>query len=176
MESRPRLTRKSVIGECVLETNPSISKRVFACASSVSHCSVQYVFLAGILHSFHLQRIQLLLNDDHPARVSFPKWYFQRVPKMWISQLIIFSQMSSFSIVMAYSISTMRICGLTRTLKHHARQHIITVNVWAGLVANCLVGPPSCMIDAKYLIFLEKSTLFIWRWSKKCETQPIVRT
>ncbi|GIX74843.1 hypothetical protein CEXT_686141 [Caerostris extrusa] len=57
---------------------PVPAKVPVASALKVFRCFVQLVFNTEYLNGFLLQRVQLLLCDDHLARVPFVQWYLQQ--------------------------------------------------------------------------------------------------
>lgn len=163
-EGRPRSTCSVVMEESVLdavETNPSTSIRAVASALRVSRCSVQRVLNGELLHAFHLQRVQVLLPDDHPARVRFVQWYLQQsVQDVNFPAYVLFTDEATFNRDGVFNQHNAHLWAHENPhgVRQHAAQHRFAINVWAGLVGDCLVGPyllPSRMTTANYRIFLK---------------------
>ena len=70
-----------MIEQSVLDTvrrNLSANVRAFATAVGESRNSVHRVLQREGLHPYDLQRVQLLLPADFPARERFPRWYLDQ--------------------------------------------------------------------------------------------------
>lgn len=160
---RPRTARTPVFEEGVLnavDRNPDTSVRALAVATGTSRTTVHRVLQGEALHPFHVQRVQLLQPEDPPRRVAFAQWFLNRsAADMHFASSVLFSDESIFSREGMFNTHNAHMWALTNphTTRPRAAQQRFSVNVWAGIVGDCLVGPyilPPRMNSDKYLVFL----------------------
>lgn len=162
---RPRVARTPAMEENVLdvvERNPRSSIRGVAAAVRRSRNTVHRVLQAESLYPYHLQRVQALLPADHPARVRFAQWYLDQCRHdVNFPSYVLFTDESYFTRDGVFNQHNAHLWALENPhgVRPHDAQHRFAVNVWAGLVGDCLVGPyllPTPLTSANYLIFLEE--------------------
>lgn len=164
-EGRPRVTRTPRMEQNVLDTvrrNPSASVRAVATAVGESRNSVHRVLQREGLHPYHLQRVQLLLPADYPARERFARWYLdQCCQDAHFPSYVLMTDEAYFTREGMFNYHNVHLWAGENPhgIRPHAAQHRFSVNVWAGLVGDVLVGPyllPSPLTSANYLIFFQE--------------------
>ena len=109
------------------------------------------------LHPYHYQRVQELRPEDFPARVEFSNWvlnYANILPN------ILWSDESTFTRDKAFNIHNTHYWANEnpRVIRRTNHQHRFSVNLWAGMVGNQLIGPieiPVRLNSEIYLNFLQ---------------------
>lgn len=159
-----RSTRTVSVEEAVLqsiEEQPSSSTRGIARQFGVSQSSVWRILNEERLHPFHLQRVQLLEAEDYPKRVTFCQWFMQRTavdPNF--PTYVLFTDEASFTREGVFNTHNSHVWANQNPhgTTVRAAQQRFAVNVWTGIVGDCLLGPyllPSRLDCANYLIFLQ---------------------
>lgn len=162
---RPRLSRTPSMEQNVLDivgSNPSTSVRNIAAAIRGSRSTVHRVLRLEGLHPYHLQRVPSLLPTDYPARKSFASWYLDqcRLDPHFPSK-VLFTDEAYFTRDGVFNHHNMHLWSdeNPQGMRPHAAQHRFSVNVWAGIVGDFLVGPyllPAPLTSRDYLIFLQE--------------------
>ena len=96
---------------------------------------------AELLHIFHLQRVQLLLPEDYPARVRFTQCYLQQsVQDVNFSRYVLFSDEAIFDSDGVFSQRNAHLWTQENpySVRHHAEKCRFMVNVWEDLVCDSL--------------------------------------
>jgi hypothetical protein len=114
-----------------------------------------------LLYPYHLQRVQALTASDYPARLQFCQWLLQRciVQPPFLSS-ILFTDEAGFcrdGIINFHNNQLWANVNPHGTM-HSGHQQRFTINVWAGLIGNVLVGPhvlPRRLTGPRYRNFLE---------------------
>lgn len=109
------------------------------------------------LHPFHYQRVQNLLEEDFPVRVEFCQWVLNHQNKL---QNILWSDEATFTRDKAFNFHNTHCWGYEnpRVVRRTNFQHRFSINVWAGIIGNRLVGPvifPNRLTAQDYLNFLQ---------------------
>lgn len=164
-EGRPRSARSPNAEERVLglvERNPRTSIRAVASQLTISRNSVQRILNEENFHAYHLQRVQLLNPDDYPKRVRFAQWFLEESANdPNFPAYVLFTDEATFTREGVFNHHNQHLWAQEnpRGVRHHAAQRRFKVNVWAGLVGDCLVGPyllPCNLNATNYLIFLRE--------------------
>lgn len=160
-----RYRRLPAVEEAVLRTvedSPSTSSRAVGRALGISHATVLRTLHEDGRHPYHLQRVQALTPADYPRRVTFARWYLQQAAAIptfpadvFFTDECTFTRSGMFNTHNAHLWAHENPHG-TRT---HAYQERFAINVWAGIVHNCVVGPyllPRRLTGHTYGIFLQE--------------------
>lgn len=162
---RPRTARTPIFEEGVLhavDRNPGTSVRALAVATGRAGTTVHRVLQGEGLHPFHVQRVQLLQLDDHPRRVAFAQWFVnQSAADMHFASSVLFCDEATFSREGMFNTHNAHMWALTNphSTRPRAAQQRFTVNMWAGIVGDSLLGPyilPPRLDSDKYLVFLQE--------------------
>lgn len=158
----PRRVRTPSFEEDILhrfENNPGTSTRSEAHDVGVSHRTVWQVVHEQQLYPYRAQKVQAMGPADHPLRTNFSQWYIGQVeanPEFCIlfTDEAHFTQDGIFNTHNTHAWSDQN----PHTSFVTARQDRFSVNVWAGIVDNHLVGPfflPRRLDGRAYLAFLQ---------------------
>lgn len=161
----PRTVRMPETEEYILDRfrqTPSTSTRAVAAETSVSPATVWRVLREEGIKPFHLQRVQFLTDDDYLHRLDFVRWMSQMITNnpQFLS-LVLFTDEASFTREGIFNTHNEHAWAesnphLTASRKYQER---FSVNVWAGIFGDHLVGPyllPDRLTGEKYLVFLER--------------------
>lgn len=162
---RNRSVRTPQFEEEVLERfedNPSTSTRIVAHELRVNSRLVWNVVHDNGLHPFHRQKVQALGPNDFPARLAFVNWFLQqRALQPEFPALVLFTDEASFSregIVNTHNNHVWAEDNPHATFIH-GHQERFTVNLWAGILNDFLIGPylmPPRLNGHNYLVFLQQ--------------------
>lgn len=161
----PRTTRSPAFEEDVLrrvEAAPGISTRAIARDIPSSQSSVWRTCQAEKLHPYHFQRVQSLQPEDFPRRLEFARWYLDQCNRNSdFPSSILFTDEAIFSRQGIFNQHNIHEWSHTnpRSCKPRAAQQRFSVNVWAGIIGDYLIGPyllPSRLDGEKYRIFLKE--------------------
>lgn len=163
---RPRRTRTFDREERILnlvENNPRISsRRVSAIVGQISHQSVLRVLHEQQLRPYHIQPIQALHEGDHNRRLNFSRWFIQKCVEndLFLNTILstdeaMFTNNGMFNIHNEHEWSEEN----PHSFMQVQHQHRFSINVWAGVVENYLLGPielPNRINAQVYQNFLEE--------------------
>lgn len=161
---RPRTVRTVQLEENVLnmvEEDPSTSTRKISNELNVSSGTVWHILRENLLYPYHIQRVQALLPDDFLPRIAFCEWLLYKMIQIpQLLMLILFTDEASFS---RNAIRNFHNNHLWCDENPHAIfedrfQHQFSINVWIGIVGDCLIGPvflPGRLTGEVYRNFLE---------------------
>ena len=162
-EGRPRTVRTPALEERVLQRvdeEPGTSTRRIALAEHVSRNSVWRILHVGLLRPYHLQRVQALGDNDYPARVEFCRWLQQTcAANPDFLRNVLFTDEAGFTrdgIVNFHNTHVWAYENPHATVESRHQQRF-SLNVWAGLVGDHLIGPyvlPNRLNGQAYLTFL----------------------
>lgn len=144
----------------IVEENPSISVRRLSYRVGVSPFIVWRTLKEQGLHPYHLQRVQALKQEDLPRRVRFCEWLLERNDQdpQFVENLLSTDEATFTRDGVFNSRNTHIWCDENPHAIHEGRfQERFSVNVWAGMVGNYLVGPyvlPPRLTGDAYLNFL----------------------
>lgn len=162
---RERTTRRPVVQEAVLrefERNPGTSLRAVERVLGVHRSSIMRILHEDRQHPYHIQRVQALCDDDYSQRVAFARWYLQkRVAQMDFPSRILFTDEASFTRDGVLNLHNMHVWAHEnpRCTRAHASQRRFSINVWAGIIGDMLIGPyllPERLDGNTYHTFLER--------------------
>lgn len=162
-ERAPRV-RRILVEERILEavtTDPSISIRRLALQFNVSKRKISHVLHGERLHPYHNNPVQDLLPDDYEKRIEFCNWLLERSldDNEFISRILWTdeSQFTRDGITNFHNLHTWAPDNPHAT-RHRSFQHRFSVNMWAGVIGNKLIGPfklPPRLNSTNYLEFLQ---------------------
>lgn len=109
------------------------------------------------LHPYHYQRVQELMPEDFPARIRFSEWILRHqnlLPK------ILWSDEATFTRSKAFNTKNTHFWAYEnpRVVRRTNFQHKFSINLWAGMIGNVLIGPkelPNNLNSERYLAFLQ---------------------
>lgn len=144
-----------------VEENPAASTRGISRATAVSRHVVWRTLRENLLHPYHIQRVQFLEETDFPRRMQFCQWLLRRHGEdLEFASNILFTDEANFSRrgVMNYH-NYHHWAEENPHITRNARfQQEFSLNVWAGICSNRLIGPyilPARLAGATFLDFLE---------------------
>jgi hypothetical protein len=162
-QGRTRTVSTSALEERVLQEiadNSSTSTRAVAASVGVSRHVVRNVIADDDLHPYHYQRVQALQPPDYAPRLDFCRWFLgQMEAQPDLPGLVFFTDEATFTQEGVFNIHN-RHCWAHENphITHaHAHQTRFSVNVWAGIVGDNLIGPylfPDRLDGRAYLNFL----------------------
>ncbi|KAJ4449147.1 hypothetical protein ANN_00542 [Periplaneta americana] len=158
---RPRSTTPKVQEEILEAVNmtPSISTRRVALQISVPHTTVWRLLKEYQLYPYHLQRVQALSSADYPARDRFCQPFLQQCgvnPNF--PALVLFTDEAQFTrdgITNFHNQHVWAYENLRATVPSH-HQVRFSLNMWAGIIGDRLVGP-HVLTGQAYTNFLENT-------------------
>lgn len=165
LNARPRDVR-NVIENDVLEyfaNNPQASTREAANTLGVSnHMVIWRILKQNACHPYHFQKVQDLLPGDYLPREQFASWCLRREQEngLFIHN-ILFTDEACFTRTGLFNPHNFHAWQqenphLVRKFQY---QHRFSVNVWAGIIDDFLVGPylmPNRLTGQNYEIFLRE--------------------
>ncbi|GFX02091.1 DUF4817 domain-containing protein [Trichonephila clavipes] len=159
---RRRIARTPIFEEGVLhavDQTPGTSVRALAASTGRSPTTIHRVLQGAALHPFHVQRVQSLQPDDPPRRVTFAQWFLNQIAAdMHFASSVLFCDEATFSREGVFN-THMWALNNPHSTRPRAMQQRLTVNVWAGIVGDSLLGPytlPPRLDSHKYLVFLQE--------------------
>lgn len=160
---RPRTTRTPAMDEAILravDDNPNVSAReVAAVQGNVDHVTVWRVLRENLLFPYHVQRVQALSAADWPPRVHFCEWFIQQCVNPHFSANVLFTDEASFQRDQIVNFHNQHVWAdeNPHAIVQSRHQHRFSVNVWAGIVGDVLIGPhvlPPTLNGARYHDFI----------------------
>lgn len=146
----------------VIEDDPYISTRRIAQMPNinVSHYVVWRTIREAQAHPYHIQRVQALSPQDFPIRLEFCEWLLakhRRNPTFTKDILVCDESCFTRNGIMNFRNMHYWHIENPHAIRRTNFQQTFSVNVWAGLVNNMLIGPfvlPNRLNGANYLNFL----------------------
>lgn len=161
---RPRQARNPAVDEEILnviDENPGMSTRQIARHLDVSRSTVWRVLHENMLYPYHIQRVQGLLPRDFPQRLQFSRWILRKctVDPEFLSR-ILFTDEAQFTRDGVVNYHNVHIWALENPhmIRESRHQEQFSVNIWAGIVGDTLIGPfilPRILNGDTYLNFLQ---------------------
>ena len=144
------------------QENPRTSTRSASQILGINcHSGVWRALHNNNFHPFHYQRVHALLDADHQPRLQFAQWLLQQeeanenfASRILFTDEAFFNRDGVFNIHNSHHWTTEN----PHVMHPHGYQHRFSVNVWAGIVGNTLVGPylmPSPFTGHSYMMFLQ---------------------
>jgi hypothetical protein len=143
---RPRSTRTLQLEEAILlsvNDDPSASTRQVAATINVDHMTVWRKLHENLMYPYHLQRVQGLSVADFPARRHLCEWFIQQCVNHNFNATVLFTDEASFQQDQIVNFHNQHVWADVNphvTVEAHHQQRF-SVNVWAGIVGNYLIGP-----------------------------------
>lgn len=144
-----------------VEQNPEISSRKIASNLNISHILVWRILHDFLLYPYHIQRVQALLPRDLPFRINFCQWFIQKiVENPLFDREVLFTDEANFSrnAIRNFHNNHFWAEENPHTIVEVNHQEQFSVNVWAGIVDDYLIGPfflPRRLNGENYRHFLE---------------------
>lgn len=165
---RPTSERSSIVSvpdeERVLQLiyeNPGLSVRQIALMLNISKWTVWRILKREGLHPYHFRRVQDVREPDYAVRASFCSWLSGRIRRYpTFHKSVMWTDEATFT---RAGITNHRNQHLWMQENPHAVrpskfQHEFSVNVWAAMINDKLIGPielPNTMNGQRLLEFLE---------------------
>lgn len=144
---RNRSVRDVDFEELVLqrfEEDPSTSCRVVGQELGASKNTVLRVLQGEKLYPYRPQKVQALKPEDFPCRVNCARWFLDKDLNnpMFIEQ-VLFTDEASFNREGIFNNRTSHVWAPENpnAVFERGHQEKFSVNVWAGIIGNCIVGP-----------------------------------
>jgi len=162
---RPRTELQPEQEEQVLnlvEEHPEISIRRVATREGVAPKAIWRLFHEQLLYPWHLQRVHALERTDYLPRLNFCEWFVRQViENPAFALLILFTDESCFTRDGIINVHNQHVWAEENphaiVVTNNQRQ--FSVNVWAGMIGNHLLGPyffPHRLTGERYLEFLQR--------------------
>lgn len=160
---RPRSVRTIRFEENVLqhvEENPSTSTRAIAHSMRTNHSTVWNVLHEQLLYPFKVQKVQELHPRDYDKRVQCARWFLHKeVETLDFLKRVLFTDETTFT--REGIVNKKNNHFWAQENPHEIRQQNFqmrfSVNIWAGIVNDTLIGPymlPNRLNRQTYLTFL----------------------
>jgi hypothetical protein len=144
-----------------VEEDPEISIRRLSVATGVSRNSVSTVLHTQQLRCFHFTPVQNLLPPDFVMRQTFCERILEihNRDHTFIGR-IAFTDEATFTRRGVFNWRNSHVWSEENphVIKEHHFQHEFSINVWCGIIGNCILGPvalPDRLNGAGYLNFLQ---------------------
>ncbi|GBM05154.1 hypothetical protein AVEN_197716-1 [Araneus ventricosus] len=111
---------------------------------------------------YHVQRVQELTQRDYPRRVEFARWFLQQsAVNPDFGATVLFTNECTFTREGAFNTHNQHVWAdvNAHATYSHAHQRRFSINVWAGIIGDHLLGPyllPERLNGGKYLTFLQQ--------------------
>lgn len=128
-----------------------------------SHVNVWRVLQRNNLYPYHFQTVQDLLPNDYNSRANFAHWCLLQIERdEQFLQRVLFTDEATFTRAGLFNTHNMHSWEEENPHEVHRFrfQHRFSVNVWAGIVGDCLIGPylmPSPLNGQRYGTFLRET-------------------
>ncbi|XP_063384877.1 uncharacterized protein LOC134670986 [Cydia fagiglandana] len=120
------------------ERHPMRSTRMAARRFAVSQYYVWKILNSEGLHPFHFRKVHALYENDGPARIAFCQWILehQNVNVLWTDE-------STFTRVGLYNQHNEHFWAFNNPhcIRESCHQVRFSVNVWAGIINDSIIGP-----------------------------------
>lgn len=164
--SRPRSVRTPNFEENVLNAvaeHPHTSVRRIAAELEVQKSTVHRVLKEQQLHPYHLRRIHELLPQDPNSRLNFCNWFKgkQNEDNNFVNTILMTDEacFTKNGAINLHNLHEWSDENPRATIVNHS-QYQFKINVWAGVVGNCLLGPielPQRLNGPHYLDFIQNT-------------------
>lgn len=160
---RDRSVRDVEFEELVLdrfETDPSVSVRAVGQELGCSKNTVWRVLKGEKLYPYSPQKVQALKPEDFPRRVNCARWFLEKdLNNPLFLEQVLFTDEASFTREGIFNNRTSHVWAAENpnAIFVAGHQEKFSINVWAGIIGNFLVGPyilPNRLNSPTYLVFL----------------------
>lgn len=160
---RPRTARTPQVEEAILqavEENPNIGIRGIGRNLNVNYSVVQRVLKSEAYHPFHYTKVQALSENDFPLRVNFCRWMLDTInlnPNF--QNQILWTDESTFTRDGQLNMHNYHFYARENphAIRRRGFQQRFSVNVFAGIIGDRLIGPyflPHRLNGENFLMFL----------------------
>lgn len=145
-----------------VEENPGVSIRRLSAQIGVSEFVVWRTLNEQGLHPYHVQKVQALQPGDELRRQQFCGWLIQKcAEEPNFLRSILFTDEAGFTRDGVFNVHNTHIWSdeNPHAIRESHHQQKFSVNVWAGIIDNILVGPyilPNRLNGPEYLRFLRE--------------------
>jgi hypothetical protein len=125
----------------IVDDNPEVSTRAISHQVGAHHSLVHRTICDADLHPYHYTKVQALLPVDFQPRINFSNWILEQDHEIFTR--ILWTDEACFTRSGFYNIHNNHFWAENNphVLMETRHQHQFSVNVWAGIVGNHLVGP-----------------------------------
>lgn len=128
------------------EEEPGLSTRRLALRFGVSNSTIWEILHDAGFYPYHLQRVQALYPGDRERRLNFCRWFLeqpQRVVYNNFAWIVLFTDEAIFTRDGINNFHNQHFWAPENphATKESKNQQQFSLNVWGGIVANCLIGP-----------------------------------
>ncbi|KAJ8963856.1 hypothetical protein NQ317_004702 [Molorchus minor] len=125
------------------------------------------------LHPFHYQRVHDLKPEDYPARIDFCNWVLNNGRTL---RRILWSDESTFTRDGVFNMHNIHFWANEnpRVVRRTNFQNRFSINLWAGIVGDQIIGPielPIRLNAANYLFFLQNQLVELMDDVPSCTLQ-----
>lgn len=145
-----------------VDEDPSISVRKLAARFNESKSSVHNILKEQLLKPFHLRKVHELTPADFPARMEYANWLLQQQQRnVNFISCILFTDEAGFTkngIINSHNLHVWAYENPHATITSRYQHQFPSINLWAGIVGNRLLGPfvlPQRLNGEFYLQFLQ---------------------
>jgi hypothetical protein len=127
-----------------VDQSPGVSIRQLGLQRYVPHMMIRRLLREHQLYPYHLQGVQALSFADDPARVTFCQWFLQQcIMNPNFTAVVLFTNEATFT---RDGIKNLHNQHVWVDINPHAtiqssHQQRFSINIWAGTVGDCLLGP-----------------------------------
>ena len=146
-----------------VQENPHTSTRAVAAVLDLPQTHVWKCLNKDKLHPFHHQKVQGLEPTDYAPRIQFCDWFLLQSNTVdQFSRFILFTDEATFAREGPFNTHNTHTWAHENpcAIKQRAHQVRFSVNVWAGIIGDHLIGPhllPQTLNGAIYTQFLEET-------------------
>lgn len=143
-----------------VDNHPETSTRRLAIQHEVSQSTVSRMLRKQSLHPYHVQKVQALLPTDLPRRLEFCHWFLEKHNEdPNFLRYVMFTDEAGFTRDGIFNCHNTHIWAdeNPHAIRDSHHQQQFSINVWAGIVGNQLLGPyelPGRLNGNTYLDFL----------------------
>lgn len=145
----------------IFDEDPQRSTRNVASELDTSRWRVHRTLREQLLHPYHYQRVQGLLPGDYAPRVRFCRWLLRqhRLDPTFVNRILVTDE-ACFTRNGVYNSHNAHIWAEENphAIRQVHFQQRFSVNVWAGMIGDHLIGPfvlPERLTGVTYLRFLQ---------------------
>ncbi|GFV82005.1 DUF4817 domain-containing protein [Trichonephila clavipes] len=146
-----------------LERSPSTSTRVVSRETHILQATVWRIAHDEGLHPYHLQRVQALELGDYNKHMDFARWFLHESnADRNFAASVLFTDEATFSLEGVMNFHNLHTWAdeNPHAIRPHGAQRKCSINVWAGIVGDCLLDLyilPERLIGSVYLTFLQEA-------------------
>jgi hypothetical protein len=127
-----------------VEEEPNVTCRRLALRMGVSSFTIWRTLHEQGLHPYHLQRVQHLKPEGPPRRIAFCQWLLQKIDEEpnFLS-IVLTTDEAGFTRDGVFNSHNTHIWSEENPhqIRERGFQQRFSINVWAGIIGNRLIGP-----------------------------------